>query len=205
MAGLPRELLFSDERGVRRCWWCAATAQYVAYHDREWGFPTSGDIDLYEKVCLEGFQAGLSWLTILGKRENFRRAFLGFDFERVARLNRRSIERLMGDAGIVRNRAKIESTLNNARRALEARDEFGSLAELFWQFAPEKLGRPAPAVTKTRESTALSKALKQRGWTFVGPTTMHALMQSAGMVVDHIEGCAVREKALAARRAFLGT
>lgn len=186
--------------GVERCWWCGADPEYVRYHDTEWGFPVSNDIRLFEKVSLEGFQAGLSWLTILRKRENFRRAFRGFDFEKVARFNQRSVKRLLRDSGIVRHRGKIEAVIGNARRARDLVDEFGSLAAYFWRFEPKK--PPAGLPDKTPESIALSQDLKARGWRFVGPTTMYALMQAMGLVNDHLPGCAVRARVLAARKAF---
>lgn len=186
--------------GVKRCSWCGDDPEYIRYHDSEWGFPVSDDVRLFEKVSLEGFQAGLSWLTILRKRENFRRAFAGFDFEKVARFNRRSVERLLRDAGIVRHRGKIEAVMGNARRALELRDEFGSLAAFFWQFEPKKVPRGLPAMTP--ESIAMSKELKIRGWGFVGPTTMYALMQAMGLVNDHLPGCFAHAKVAAARKAF---
>lgn len=197
------------EDGVRRCWWCGDDDLYVDYHDREWGFPVVDDHRLFEKICLEGFQAGLSWLTILRKRENFRRAFHGFDFDKIARFNARSVERLLGDAGIIRHRGKIVSTINNAKRALELRDEFGSLAAYFWAHEPPAAERPAivdwatlRAMPKTGTSTAISKDLKKRGWSFVGPTTVYAFMQAMGLVNDHIEGCYCRPEVEAARAAF---
>lgn len=186
--------------GVSRCWWCGEDAKYVRYHDTEWGFPVADDIRLFEKVSLEGFQAGLSWLTILRKRENFRRAFAGFDFEKVARFNSRSVERLLRDAGIVRHRGKIEAVIGNAKRALDLVDEFGSLAAFFWQFEPKRAPKGLPS--STPESIALSKELKRRGWRFVGPTTMYALMQAMGLVNDHLPGCAVRARVAKARKEF---
>lgn len=195
--------------GRRRCWWAGDDGDYRAYHDAEWGRPVREDRRLFEKVCLEGFQSGLSWLTILRKRENFRRAFRNFEMEAVARFNRRSVERLLRDAGIVRHRGKIESTLNNARRACALRDEFGSLAAYLWRFEPPSSERPRRltrstlgALAHTPTSAALSADLKSRGWTFVGPTTMYALMQAMGLVNDHLEGCHVRETVLEARRRF---
>ena len=186
--------------GIARCWWAGGDALYRAYHDNEWGFPVRDDVRLFEKICLEGFQSGLSWITILRKRENFRRAFAGFDFERVARFGKRDVARLLKDAGIVRHRGKIESTVNNAKRALELRGEFGSLASYFWQWEP-KSGRPKnlthAALMKmgtTPESIALSKDLRKRGWTFVGPTTVYAFMQAMGLVNDHLEGCTTRDQ-----------
>ncbi len=176
-----------------RCWWCAADAEYMRYHDEEWGRPVSDDERLYEKICLEGFQAGLSWLTILRKRPRFREVFHGFDPERVARMNLRDVERLLKDAGIIRHRGKIESTINNAKRALAAREEHRSLAAWLWSFAPENPGGPLRSPREIRavspESTALSKDLRKAGWSFVGPTTMYAFMQSVGMVNDHLVGC----------------
>ena len=194
------ERLTTGSDGRTRCWWGASTPDYADYHDTEWGFPVDDDRLLFEKVCLEGFQAGLSWLTILRKRDNFRRAFAGFDFERVARFNARSVERLLGDAGIVRHRGKIESTINNARRALVLRDEFGSLGAYFWQYEPEG-DRPILEPTSA-ESIALSKDLKRRGWSFVGPTTMYAFMQAMGIVNDHVPGCDAYEQAERDRRSF---
>jgi len=192
--------LIQAEDGTKRCWWCGDDPEYVRYHDTEWGYPVADDIRLFEKVSLEGFQAGLSWLTILRKRENFRRAFAGFDFEKVARFNRRSVDRLLRDAGIVRHRGKIEAVIGNARRALELVDEFGSLAAFFWQFELKKQPQGLPSTTP--ESIAMSKELKARGWGFVGPTTMYALMQAMGLVNDHLPGCATRSKVVAARKAF---
>jgi len=181
----------------------------VRYHDEEWGSPVAEEHRLFEKVCLEGFQAGLSWLTILRKRENFRRAFAGFAPDAVAGFGRSDIRRLLADEGIVRHRGKIESTINNARRAVELRQEFGTLAAYFWQWEPTPAARPR-RLTKTAllqlarspESVALSKDLKKRGWTFVGPTTVYAFMQAMGLVNDHIEGCARRESLERARRVF---
>jgi DNA-3-methyladenine glycosylase I len=161
--------------GKARCGWCVAAPDYVAYHDPVWGFPVRDDIRLFEKLSLEGFQSGLSWLTILRKREAFRRGFAGFDPAKVARFGARDVARLLGDAGIVRHRGKIESTINNAKRALE----LGSLSEYVWGFEP-------------RDATALAKDLKRRGWSFVGPTTVYAFMQAMGLVNDHVEGCWVR-------------
>ncbi len=195
--------------GVARCWWHGGLDDYTAYHDNEWGRPMADDVRLFEKICLEGFQAGLSWLTILRKRENFRAGFAGFDFEKVARFGAPDVERLLGDAGIVRHRGKIESTINNANRALELRSEFGSLAAYFWQFEPGSDARPeritretVNAMAKTDVSTRISKDLKKRGWSFVGPTTVYAFMQAMGLVNDHIEGCAFREIVERERTAF---
>jgi DNA-3-methyladenine glycosylase I len=184
-------------------------ALYADYHDREWGFPVADDRRLFEKLSLEGFQSGLSWRTILGKREAFRRAFAGFDFEHVARYTARDVARLVGDAGIVRHRGKIESVRNNARCAREVVREFGSLAAYFWSFEPPVSSRPA---TVTREvlaslppsphAVALSKDLKRRGFTFVGPTTVYAFMQAMGLVDDHVDGCPARTAVEQARVAF---
>ena len=192
--------LIKAEDGITRCWWCGNSEDYVAYHDEEWGLPMGDDHRLFEKICLEGFQAGLSWLTILRKRENFRSGFSGFDFEKVARFNSRSVDRLLGDAGIVRHRGKIESTINNAKRAIEMVDECGSLAAFFWTFEPPRKVAGLPA--KTAESTALSKELKRRGWSFVGPTTAYAFMQAMGLVNDHLPGCFAHDKIEKARAKF---
>ena len=193
--------------GLVRCGWGGSTLDYQPYHDREWGRPVTDDVQLFEKLCLEGFQSGLSWLTILRKREHFRRAFAGFDFGRVARFTARDVARLLRDQGIVRHRGKIESTVNNARRALELQDEFGSLARFFWRYQPDRASRPRKmthavliTMSTTVESTALSKELKRRGWTFVGPTTVYAFMQAMGLVNDHLEGCHVRREVEQARR-----
>ncbi len=178
--------------GIVRCWWPGDHADYLAYHDDEWGRPTTDDTRLFEKICLEGFQAGLSWLTILRKREAFRSGFAGFDPAVVAGFGSDDVERLLGDAGIVRHRGKIESTINNAARALEVADEFGSLAAYLWSWEPtgEARGPDDPIPATTAESTALSRDLKRRGWSFVGPTTAYAFMQAMGMVNDHMPGCA---------------
>jgi DNA-3-methyladenine glycosylase I len=202
--------LFSDDAGVMRCAWCRATPAYQRYHDEEWGMPEHDEHKLFEKLCLEGFQAGLSWLTILNKREAFRQAFAGFDPERVARFDEHDVMRLLADAGIVRHRGKIVSTINNAQKALELRREFGSLSDFVWRFEPPPHARPARLTREaiqstTPESIALSKDLKKRGWTFVGPTTVHAFMQSIGLVNDHIEDCHARQTALRARAALVKT
>jgi DNA-3-methyladenine glycosylase I len=192
--------LVTDARGVARCFWANGSEEYERYHDEEWGRPVTDDQRLFEKICLEGFQSGLSWLTILNKRENFRAAFVDFDFERVARFNRRSVERLLQDAGIVRHRGKIESTIQNAKRACEVKAEFGSLSAYFWNFLPQASERPRKMtraalaeLSKTPTSIRLSTDLKRRGFTFVGPTTCYAFMQAMGLVNDHIEGCWVRQ------------
>jgi DNA-3-methyladenine glycosylase I len=193
----------------RRCWWCGDDELYVAYHDHEWGFPVADDRRLFEKVCLEGFQAGLSWLTILRKREGFREAFANFEFERVAQFGVRDVERLVGNAAIVRHRGKIESTINNARRAQELAFEFGSLAAYFWRWETAPVARPARITRESlalmptsAESTAMSKDLKQRGWSFVGPTTIYAFMQAMGLVNDHVHACGVRGEVARARAKF---
>jgi DNA-3-methyladenine glycosylase I len=183
--------------GKRRCAWGASAPEYVEYHDHEWGRPVVDDRRLYEKLCLEGFQSGLSWLTILRKREAVRAAFRGFDVERVARFGPRDVERLLRDAGIVRNRAKIEATIANARGALAVQDAHGSLAALVWSFEPPRRARRAPRAfgdvpAATPESAALSKALRSFGFAFVGPTTCYAAMQSLGIVNDHFVGCVAR-------------
>lgn len=179
-----------------RCWWCGEDPLYVDYHDREWGSPVTDDIRLFEKICLEGFQSGLSWITILRKRENFRKAFDGFDYRKIARYTDKKVEKLVLDAGIIRHRGKIVSTINNAKRAIELEKEFGSLAAYFWSWEPDEKSRPKtfdPATLKTlgktEASLALSKDLKKRGWSFVGPTTVYAFMQAMGMVNDHVDGC----------------
>jgi len=194
---------------TERCWWCGETADYQQYHDEEWGRPVRDDHRLFEKICLEGFQSGLSWLTILRKRDNFRRAFAEFDFEQVARFNVRSVERLLQDASIVRHRGKIEATINNAKRARELVAEFGSLAAYFWSFEPPASERPRKVtkaavskMVKTEASTALSKDLLRRGWKFVGPTTCYAFMQAMGLVNDHVETCVTRRECERARGRF---
>ena len=187
--------------GKARCQWCAIAPEFLPYHDGEWGFPTADDHRLFEKLCLEGFQSGLSWRTILAKRENFRAAFHHFDFDRIARFGARDVERLLKDEGIVRHRGKIEAVINNARRARELVKEEGSLAAYLWRFEPKAAGRPQSASTSA-ESIALSKDLKKRGWQFVGPTTVYAFMQAMGIVNGHAEGCVIRTKAEKARKAF---
>ena len=217
--------LISGADGRVRCWWPGADPGYLAYHDREWGRPVTDDARLFEKLCLEGFQAGLSWLTILRKRESFRAAFAGFDITAVAAFGPGDVERLMGDAGIVRHRGKIASAVNNARRAADLIAEFGSLAAYLWSWAPaagsaaadENASAGGEAVEATRgaaasedaagwsmpsvtaASTALARDLKRRGWTFVGPTTVYAFMQSVGMVNDHVPGCFARSECRAER------
>ena len=187
--------------GVHRCWWGVGDPDYERYHDTEWGFPQVEDRRLFEKVCLEGFQSGLSWLTILRKRENFRAAFADFDFEVVSRFGETDVERLLGDAGIVRHRGKIEATITNARMAVDLAAEAGSLAGYFWAWEPDRPEVPTDLPPLTDDSTALSLDLKRRGWKFVGPTTMYAFMQAMGLVNDHLAQCAIRPKAIEARRA----
>jgi DNA-3-methyladenine glycosylase I len=184
--------------GITRCWWCGDDPLYVDYHDREWGRHVTDDTRLFEKLCLEGFQSGLSWLTILRKRENFRAAFDGFDAERIAGYGDDDVIRLLGDAGIVRHRGKIESTINNARRVLELREAEGSLYSYVQRFRTDVPTRTAegPGIPPlTPESTAMSKDLKKRGWSFVGPTTVYAFMQAMGLVNDHLDGCSARPSA----------
>ncbi|HEX5067244.1 MAG TPA: DNA-3-methyladenine glycosylase I [Myxococcota bacterium] len=204
-----RDGLAAGSDGAVRCFWCAGDPLYESYHDREWGHPVRDDVRLFEKICLEGFQAGLSWITVLRKREAFRSAFHGFEPERVARMNGRDVARLLRDPGIIRHRQKLESAVNNAKRTLELIEERGSLAAYLWTFEPDAKERPKritwPALGKLTESAAsraLSKDLRQRGFSFVGPTTMYAMMQAMGLVNDHLEGCPVRERALAARTRF---
>ena len=204
MADDVKDGLWRGPDGRRRCAWCRASDDYVVYHDTEWGFPVRDDRRLFEKITLEGFQSGLSWLTILRKRENFRRAFAEFDIERVARFTARDVTRLLGDAGIVRHRGKIESAINNAKRCADLIDECGSLESYVWRFEPHSTSRPKKltwdvlkTMAVTPESTALSKDLRARGWTFVGPTTMYAFMQAMGLVNDHLYGCAFRGAAAA--------
>jgi len=193
------------EDGVRRCYWADSAPEYRVYHDGEWGFPVADDVRLFEKLNLEGFQAGLSWLTILRKREDFRRAFLGFDFTAVARFGERDVKRLLGDASIIRHRGKIEAVINNAGRAVELVESEGSLAAYVWRFEPSRRPRRVErgdVAAETTESRALAKDLKGRGWRFVGPTTVYAFMQAMGLVNDHMTGCAVRAEATRVRKEF---
>lgn len=209
MAERLKKGLIRGEDGHVRCFWPGELPDYIAYHDNEWGLPVADDQRLFEKICLEGFQSGLSWLTILRKRENFREAFSDFDFTRIAKYGKRDVEKLVKNAGIIRHRGKIESTINNAKRAMEMADAYGSLGAYFWQHEPDPANRPKKldhktlrTLGKTPESIALSKDLKKRGWSFVGPTTAYAFMQAMGMVNDHIEGCFARDAVEKARAKF---
>ncbi|WP_417271606.1 DNA-3-methyladenine glycosylase I [Celeribacter sp.] len=200
--------VFQGEDGQVRCAWCAAHPEYIRYHDEEWGYPVIDDVHLFEKICLEGFQSGLSWWTILQKRENFRAAFAGFDIHKVAAFDDADVARLVQDAGIVRHRGKIAAAINNAARAIDLTAEYGSLAAYFWSFEPsaerqerEKGGEMFVATTET--SVRLSKDLKKRGWKFVGPTTCYAFMQAMGMVNDHMPTCASHAKSERARAALI--
>jgi len=200
-----RNEVVHGEDGRARCPWGASAPDYVAYHDEEWGRPVADDDRLFEKLCLEAFQSGLAWITILRKRENFRAAFAGFSIEAVARFGPDDVERLMADAGIVRNRAKIDAAIANARAAAELRDGGGTLTDVIWSHAPAG-PIPAPEAfdeikATTPESTALAKDLKRRGFRFVGPTTAYALMQACGLVNDHMTGCWVREEVEQEQRA----
>jgi len=197
---LNQNYLHTAEDGITRCWWGRDHLDFRNYHDYEWGRPVVDDFQLFEKICLEGFQSGLSWLTILRKRENFREAFAGFDFNKIAIFGDDSVVCLLQNKGIIRHRDKIKATINNAHRALDIVDEFGSLASYIWQWEPDssephigkcECNHPIPSITKT--SQALSKDLKKRGWKFFGPTTAYAFMQAMGLVNDHIEGCACRK------------
>lgn len=189
--------------GLPRCRWCAAAPEFLAYHDTEWGFPVDDDRRLFEKLCLEGFQSGLSWRTILAKRDNFRAAFHKFDIAEVAAFTDATVDGLLQDKGIVRHRGKIAAVVNNAKRAQELVRQEGSLAAYVWRFEPaaDDLAEPQTASTSA-ESIALSKDLKQRGWSFVGPTTIYAFMQAMGLINDHARGCVVRQRAADARAAF---
>ncbi|TFG93943.1 MAG: DNA-3-methyladenine glycosylase I [Myxococcales bacterium] len=205
---MPKGVVVGTDEAAR-CFWAAKDPDYIAYHDREWGLPVRNDQRLFEKICLEGFQAGLSWITILRKREAFRKAFADFAIEKVARFDARRVARLLEDPGIVRHRGKIESAIHNAKRTLEVIDEAGSLASFLWRFEPGPKERPRRMtraaivkLTETPSSQALSRELRQRGFRYVGPTTMYALMQSVGIVNDHLEGCDARPRAEAARKVF---
>ncbi|MEO8500498.1 MAG: DNA-3-methyladenine glycosylase I [Vicinamibacteria bacterium] len=201
--------LIEGEDGRARCFWSSHDPLYQRYHDREWGRPVRNEVRLFEKLSLEGFQSGLSWITILRKRENFRAAFAGFDLEAVARFKARDVNRLLKDAGIVRHRGKIESTVNNAKRALELREEFGSFARFYWTHEPPPRERPGKldwptlrTMAQTDASRRLSKDLRQRGFSFVGPTTAYAFMQAMGLVNDHLDGCDFRAEVEGERRKF---
>jgi DNA-3-methyladenine glycosylase I len=187
--------------GKARCRWSGAAPEFFGYHDTEWGFPVDDGHRLFEKLSLEGFQSGLSWRTILVKRDNFRTAFHDFDFDRIARFTRRDVDRLLKDPGIVRHRGKIEAVINNAQRAQELVKQEGSLAAFIWRYEPDRSAKPQTASTSA-ESIALSKALKKQGWKFVGPTTVYAFMQAMGLINDHAEGCVIRAKGERARRNF---
>lgn len=194
--------MYRGQDGKQRCGWCEATEQYEAYHDAEWGYPVFDDRRLFEKICLEGFQSGLSWRTILEKRDGFRAAFHGFDIAKVAAMTDDDVARLVQDTAIVRHRGKINATINNARRCLELIEAEGSLAAYVWRYEVTGDTRPGPQTVATTEaSVAMSKDLKKRGWKFVGPTTVYAFMQAMGLVNDHAEGCAFRAKAEAERAA----
>ncbi|QMV17059.1 DNA-3-methyladenine glycosylase I [Vibrio spartinae] len=189
--------------GQKRCRWCSTTTDFLDYHDHEWGFPVDDDRTLFEKICLESFQSGLSWRTILAKRENFRRAFLNFDFNQMAQFTEQDVERLLQDASIIRHRGKIEAVINNAKRAQELVAQEGSLAAFFWRYEPDPATLPEPqSVSISPESVALSKQLKKMGWKFVGPTTIYAFLQAMGLVNDHEEGCVIREKVAQVRAGF---
>lgn len=195
-----QEGLIEGSDNTCRCWWCGDDPLYIHYHDTEWGRPTDDDRYIFEKICLEGFQAGLSWITILRKRDHFRKVFANFEYEKLVHFTQKDVERLVKDPGIIRHRGKIESVINNAKQACKVVEEYGSLAAYIWQFEPEPSSRPQSfdyetlrAITQSPESQALSKDLKKRGWSFVGPTTMYAFMQAIGLVNDHIEGCHRRE------------
>jgi len=196
------------EDGLLRCDWAAHVPEFAAYHDEEWGFPVDDEHRLFEKICLEGFQSGLSWRTVLNKRPAFRELFHDFNFERIARFDESDVQRLLGDARIIRHRGKIEATINNAQRACDVVDRYGSLGDLVWRFEPSAEKRPDRVRPETRTVTfddsakALAKALKKEGWRFFGPTTAYAFMQAMGLVNDHLHGCVVRERCETARDAF---
>ena len=206
---MPPEGLVVGDDGLARCWWAGGDVLYLPYHDTEWGRPVADDRRLFEKLSLEGFQSGLSWLTILRKRPNFRLAFRDFEPAAIAAFDDSDVARLMADTGIVRNRAKIEATINNARRYPELVDEFGSLAAYLWRYEPDADSRPVVldhdallAASTSAESVAMSKDLRKRGWAFVGPTTAYAAMQAMGLVNDHLDGCHVRDQVEVARASF---
>lgn len=190
--------------GKPRCRWCSAAPEFFDYHDKEWGYPVNDDVRLFEKLCLESFQSGLSWRTILAKRENFRLAFDSFDFNKIATYTQRDVERLLKDKGIVRHRGKIEAVINNAKRAQELVKEEGSIAAYIWSYEPKEIDLPDPQTASTsNESIALSKALKKKGWKFVGPTTVYAFMQAMGLINDHVYDCVIRNKVEKAREKFI--
>ena len=193
---------FVDSNGDTRCNWCEATPEYIAYHDQEWGFPINDDKQLFEKLCLESFQSGLSWRTILVKRENFRKAFHQFDFNLIANFTEHDVARLLQDEGIVRHRGKIEATINNAKRAQELIEQEGSLAAFFWSYESKSTNSKLPVRSTSDESIALSKALKKKGWKFIGPTTAYAFLQAIGVVNDHYKGCIFRNKVKQAKAKF---
>jgi len=206
--GIPPDGLARDPAGTVRCFWGASDPDYVRYHDEEWGFPVGEDVRLFEKLSLEGFQAGLSWLTILRKREAFRAAFAGFDHARVARFGERDVQRLLADASIVRHRGKIEAVIDNARRMEELLESEGPLASYVWAFEPEARAGPLDWKTLAAQppppaASALAKDLKRRGWRFVGPTTVYSFMQAMGLVDDHLDGCDTRARVERARAAFV--
>lgn len=194
---------FKGPDGKLRCTWTGAAPEFLRYHDTEWGFPVDDDKRLFEKLSLEGFQSGLSWRTILAKRDNFRRAFANFDFEKVARFGARDVQRLLKDQGIVRHRGKIEAVINNARRALDLVEREGSLAAFLWRYEPDAktLAKPQTRTTSP-EAIRLSKDLKKMGWAFVGPTTVYSFMQAMGLINDHADGCVIRAKVASARKKF---
>jgi DNA-3-methyladenine glycosylase I len=197
---MSKTIVCSD--GKVRCHWCSVTPEYIDYHDKEWGFPVDDDRRLFEKLSLEGFQSGLSWRTILAKRENFRAAFHHFDFNKIARFTQRDVTRLLKDAGIVRHRGKIEAVINNAKRAQELIKKEGSLAAFIWRYETNKPPTKPQTLSVSAESIALSKELKKQGWKFVGPTTVYAFMQAMGLINDHAGGCMVRDKVERMRKKF---
>lgn len=206
----PADGLIIGPDGKARCWWHANDPLYLNYHDQEWGMPCADDRYLFEKICLEGFQSGLSWITILRKRDHFRKVFANFEIRTLSRFTQEDVECLVLDAGIIRHRGKIVSTINNAQRALELVKEEGSLAQFIWRYEPPAKERPKTfdhqtlrAMTQSAQSVALSKELKRRGWTFFGPTTAYAFMQAVGLVNDHLQGCVCRQPCLDARKAFV--
>lgn len=200
MSDAPKLITGAD--GRCRCWWCGDDPLYVEYHDHEWGLPVDDDVRLFEKLCLEGFQAGLSWITVLRKREDFRKSFAGFEPAKVARFTDTKVERLVMNPKIIRHRGKINSTINNAKQALKMIDEYGSLSAFFWQYEPAAQPTFDGRRSTTSESKALSKELKRRGWSFIGPTTCYAFMQAMGMVNDHLPDCHAFDEVNRMRRRF---